>query len=169
MQSSPFYKKITWENTWEAFLNGINLIHRKSTAFLNGINLIHRKSTVLIKVPYKTFYFRTNFPTMERKLFFWYHWKCKEKVSFKYLASDFYSFVLCNSFYRKESINFFWVLLDQNLTWKERIKLTENKIAKNIGILYESRPYLDKKNLTMPLLLIYSLLPKLCKYSMMRH
>ena len=56
MQSSPFYKKITWENTWEAFLN--------------GINLIHRKSTVLIKVPYKTFYFRTNVATMERKLFF---------------------------------------------------------------------------------------------------
>ena len=133
MQSSPFYKKITWENTWEAFLN--------------GINLIHRKSTVLIKVPYKTFYFRTNVATMERKLFFWYHCKCKEKISFKYLASAFYSFVLCNSFYRKESIKFFWILLDQNLTWKERIKLTENKIAKNIGILYEYRPYLDKKTL----------------------
>ena len=82
---------------------------------------------------------------MERKFFFGYHCKGKEKISFKCLASAFYSFVLCNSSYRKESIKFFGVLLDQNLTWKERIKLTENKIAKNIGILYEARPYLDKK------------------------
>ena len=34
----------------------------------------------------------------------------------------------------EESINFLGVLLDQHLTWKEHIKLTENKIAKNIGI-----------------------------------
>ena len=39
------------------------------------------------------------------------------------------------------------VLLDQHLTWKEHIKLTENKIAKNIGILYKARPYLDKRAL----------------------
>ena len=38
---------------------------------------------------------------------------------------------------------FIGVLLDQHLTRKEHIKLTENKIAKNIGILYEARSYLD--------------------------
>ena len=38
---------------------------------------------------------------------------------------------------REESIKFLGVLLDQHLTWKEHIKLTENKIAKNIGILYK--------------------------------
>ena len=48
---------------------------------------------------------------------------------------------------RKESIKFLGVLLDQNLTWKEPIKLTENKIAKSIGILYKARPSLDKKAL----------------------
>ena len=32
---------------------------------------------------------------------------------------------------RKESIKFLGVLLYQHLTWKENIKLTENKIAKN--------------------------------------
>ena len=37
---------------------------------------------------------------------------------------------------REESIKFLGVLLDQHLTWKEHIKLTENKIAKNIGMLY---------------------------------
>ena len=46
---------------------------------------------------------------------------------------------------REESIKFLGVLLDQRLTWKEHIKLTENKIAKNIGMLYKARPYLDKR------------------------
>ena len=48
---------------------------------------------------------------------------------------------------RKESIKFLGVLLDQHLTWKEHTKLIENKIAKNIGILYKARPYLDKNAL----------------------
>ena len=48
---------------------------------------------------------------------------------------------------REESIKFLGVLLDQHLTWKEHIKFTENKIAKNIGILHKARPYLDKRAL----------------------
>ena len=48
---------------------------------------------------------------------------------------------------REESIKFLGVLIDQHLTWKEHIKLTENKIAKNIDILYEARPNLDKRAL----------------------
>ena len=48
---------------------------------------------------------------------------------------------------REESIKFLGVLLGQHLTWKEHIKLTENKIAKNIGIIYTARPYLDKRDL----------------------
>ena len=46
---------------------------------------------------------------------------------------------------RSESIKFFGVFLDENLTWKDHIKYTENKIAKNIGILYRSKPYLNNK------------------------
>ena len=38
---------------------------------------------------------------------------------------------------RGESIKLLGVLLDQHLTWKEHIKPTENKIAKNIGILQQ--------------------------------
>ena len=48
---------------------------------------------------------------------------------------------------REESIKFLGVLSDQHLTWKEHIKLTGNKIAKNIGILYKARPYLNKRSL----------------------
>ena len=46
---------------------------------------------------------------------------------------------------RENSIKFLGVLLDENLSWKEHIKYTENKIAKNIGILYKAKPYLTKK------------------------
>ena len=42
-------------------------------------------------------------------------------------------------------MKFTGVLLDQHLTRKGHIKLTENKIAKNIGIFYEARSYLDKR------------------------
>ena len=70
---------------------------------------------------------------------------------------------------RKESIKFLKVLLNQHLTWEKHIKLTENKIAKNIDILYKARPYLDKKSLALSLILLYSLLLKLCKYRMVQH
>ena len=33
---------------------------------------------------------------------------------------------------RTESIKFLGALLDENLSWKERIKCNENKIAKNL-------------------------------------
>ena len=35
----------------------------------------------------------------------------------------------------------------RELTWKEHIKLTENEIAKGIGIWFISRPYLDERTL----------------------
>ena len=63
---------------------------------------------------------------------------------------------------REESIKFLGVLLDQHLTWKEHIKLTENKIAKNIGILYKARPYLDKRAL---LCLYYSYIHSYLNYA----
>ena len=53
---------------------------------------------------------------------------------------------LCNNqIQRSESIKFLGVFLDENLTWKDHIKYIENKIARNIGILYRSKPYLNNK------------------------
>ena len=46
---------------------------------------------------------------------------------------------------REESFKFLGISLDQNLTEKEHIKLTENKIAKNIGILYKAKPNLNER------------------------
>ena len=42
---------------------------------------------------------------------------------------------------------FLGVLLEEHLTRKEYMKPTENKTAKNIGILYKARPQLDKRAL----------------------
>ena len=50
----------------------------------------------------------------------------------------------------------------EHLTWKEYIKLTENKIAKNIGILYKARSYLGKKAL---LCLYYSYIHSYLNYA----
>ena len=46
-----------------------------------------------------------------------------------------------------ESIKFLGVLLDESLSWKTHIKYTEDKISKNIGILFKARPFLYKKSL----------------------
>ena len=48
---------------------------------------------------------------------------------------------------RQPSIKFHGILLDVNLSWKEHLKLTENKIAKNIGLIYKAKPYLNKDSL----------------------
>ena len=37
---------------------------------------------------------------------------------------------------RVKSIKFFGVLLDENVSWKDHIKYIENKVAKNIDLLY---------------------------------
>ena len=39
---------------------------------------------------------------------------------------------------------FLGVLLDENLSWKEHLKYTENKSAKSIGLMYKAVPFLDK-------------------------
>ena len=48
---------------------------------------------------------------------------------------------------REKFIKFLGVLLDENLNWKEHIKYTENKIAKNLVVLFKARPFLEKNAL----------------------
>ena len=69
---------------------------------------------------------------------------------------------------RTESIKFLNVLLDENLSWKTHIKYIENKISKNIGILFKSRPFLNKKSI-ITLLLVYSQLHKLWQCLLGQH
>ena len=48
---------------------------------------------------------------------------------------------------RTESIKFLGVMLDENLSWKTDIKCIENKISKNIRVLFKARPFLNKKSI----------------------
>ena len=42
---------------------------------------------------------------------------------------------------RHKFIKFLRILSDKNLNWKEHIKYTENKVAKNLGLPYKARPF----------------------------
>ena len=39
-------------------------------------------------------------------------------------------------------------MIDENLTWNDHIYILENKLSKNIGLLYRAKPYLDKNTMT---------------------
>ena len=55
---------------------------------------------------------------------------------------------ICNQVMKSQSsIKFLGIQLDENLSWKEHLKLTENKIAKNIDLIYKAKPYLNKDSL----------------------
>ena len=38
-------------------------------------------------------------------------------------------------------------MLDGNISWKEHIKTVENKLSKNIGLLYKAKQLLDNESL----------------------
>ena len=63
---------------------------------------------------------------------------------------------------RQEFIKFLGVLLDENLNWKEHIKYTVNKIAKNLGLLYKARPFIERNAL---LALYYSYIQTYINYA----
>ena len=48
---------------------------------------------------------------------------------------------------RENSIKFLGVIIDENVTWKNHIGVVENKISKNIRLLYRDSHLLDFKNL----------------------
>ena len=52
-----------------------------------------------------------------------------------------------NGIERVNTMKFLGVLLDNNLSWKEHIKYLENKTAKNVGLMYRTKPFLDKESL----------------------
>ena len=47
---------------------------------------------------------------------------------------------------RESSVKFLGVITDENITWNKHIELVENKMSKNIRILYRTSHYLDKKS-----------------------
>ena len=54
-------------------------------------------------------------------------------------------------------------MLDENVFWKHHIKTVENKLSKNIGLLYRARQFIDGTSLKN-IFFIYSFFFKLRKY-----
>ena len=48
---------------------------------------------------------------------------------------------------RVSSIKFLGVMLDEHLSWKDHIKIVENKLAKNIGLLHRVNQHLNESSL----------------------
>ena len=46
---------------------------------------------------------------------------------------------------RESSLKFLGVILDEHLTWKKHIQLIENKVSKNVGVLYKASKAILKK------------------------
>ena len=67
---------------------------------------------------------------------------------------------------RINTMKFLGVLLDDNLPWKEQVKDLENKVSKNIGLMYRTKPFLDKKSFVSIVLLLYPLISKLLEFSL---
>ena len=53
-------------------------------------------------------------------------------------------------------------MLDEHIAWNNHIHAIEKKLAKNIGLLYGARQFLDKEITSDYILLIYPFLFKLC-------
>ena len=48
---------------------------------------------------------------------------------------------------RENSVKFLGFIIDESLTWKNHIEVVENKISKNIGVLYRASHFKPSKSL----------------------
>ena len=46
---------------------------------------------------------------------------------------------------RENSLQFLGVILDEHLTWQKHIQLIENKVSKNVGVLYKTSKLINSK------------------------
>ena len=46
---------------------------------------------------------------------------------------------------KKSSVKFLGIMLDENVPCKDHVKTTEKKLAKNNGLLYRAKLFLDEK------------------------
>ena len=54
---------------------------------------------------------------------------------------------IVNILKRRTSIKFLGVMLDENISWKEHVKIEENKLSKNVGLLCKAKQLLDNESL----------------------
>ena len=57
-------------------------------------------------------------------------------------------------------------MLDENLSWDDHIKIAQNKLAKNVGLLYHGKHFLDETSLNTLTFFSYVHSSELHKYCM---
>ena len=70
---------------------------------------------------------------------------------------------------RVDCTKFLGVIIDEQLTWKPHIAYIQNKIAKNIGIIFRLSTFMPKHVLRTPVLHISFTIFFLLQYSMGQH
>ena len=53
---------------------------------------------------------------------------------------------------RENSIKYLGIIIDENLTWENHIEVIENKISKNIGVLYRASHFIKSLPVKPPAL-----------------
>ena len=158
-------------------------------SFLFYVNDIHSSSNVLVPIMFaddpNLFFEHSNintlFKTVNDELIKINEWLSTNKLSLnvgktkfslfhksgkKYSISSHLPTLKVNN-HHIESVNkitFLGVLVGNNLSWKEQIKYLENKIAKNIGLVYRAKSFLDKESL---LALYYSYIHSYLNYAIL--
>ena len=82
--------------------------------------------------------------TRKTKNIFFYKQSARDMIPLKLFTITFNNIKIK----RECFINFFGVIINENITWNNHIELVENKISENICTLYKALYYLDKKTLT---------------------
>ena len=60
-------------------------------------------------------------------------------------------------------------MLDEHIFWIDHVRTVENKIAKNIGLLYRVSQFLNEDSIKKCIFLVYSFLFELCKYCLVEY
>ena len=63
--------------------------------------------------------------------------------------------VRSNNIERTSSIKFLGAMLDKHIYWIDHVRTVENKIAKNIGLLYRVSQFLNENSLKIVICLIF--------------
>ena len=122
--------------------NSTKVLH--PVLFVNDTNLFCSDSNI-----------RTLFETAKQELSQINDWFLANKLSLNVKKTKYMFFHKCieqenillklpllqlnsNTTERENSLKFLGVILDEHLTWKKHIQLIENKVSKNVGVLYKA-------------------------------
>ena len=135
--------------------------------FLIYVNDLHRSSNLLNFILFaddtNLFYSHNNiqnlFQTVNQELIHIHEWLKANKLSLNVSKTKYTLFcknsktddvplrlpelkINNSNIKRENTMKFLGVMLDESLTWTNHIQILENKVSKNLGILYKAKPHL---------------------------